>query len=202
MQRHVVMLGQQCHEPTAVEVFPDPASLFHHWTPELAARILPLLSFDLALLKPAWKGRGTVLFYEDYRRDYLSWKVSRGKIRELKGWQDLRPFPEAPDTASYLAKGRFLNMQAYTVEIEPPESCPDWDWQDRYATALMALEGPSHQDRPRLGGYPCYVQNRSVAEREDCLLAEVPTAYFDLPPVYLYLHSENGKGFWQEMQMT
>lgn len=100
------------------------------------------------------------------------------------------------------SRGRWLALDRYRVEVGTPHVCPDWEWQDRFSAELERQAGPGTASRPRFGSWPCYVPARDGADLEDCFIGELPALFLDLTDQLFYLHTENGRGFWQEMQIT
>ena len=71
MTRMHVKLGTVVASRTPTELFPPPSEVFEADVLPLADRVSPVVSFELGLANPAWRGRGVFLFTEDPARGFL-----------------------------------------------------------------------------------------------------------------------------------
>ena len=208
--KRTVHLGKPTRDQTPFEIFPDPRTVFAEWNDDMAARLLPLARFDLALADDEESGKGVFLFCEDYGVDFLSWEVDdRGLITKLdQDWRKIDPFEQyspVEDVAKFKAeKGAYLKFEKFEIEIGPPSEFEDGDtsWCSAFIDAMIEVGADDAGGNLRLGGgYPCYVQSTIPMMDDPGYLGEIATYDFGLPPVYLYL-TGGDKTFTQDMQMT
>lgn len=188
-----------------IELFPPPEDVVAGWSDEMAARLLPVARFDLALCEdPELSGTGVILYYEDVRCSFLEWAMQSGRIVEIDArWKQLRPFEERPSSEG-LARalgGSHATLERHAVELPSVEQTGKLEWARRFEVALREQGARNPLGRLRLGGHPCYVQAEGYVDDATFVLAELPASCLELAPMYFYLFGD-GTRFSQEMQMT
>jgi hypothetical protein len=132
-----VHLGRVSKKPTPIELFPDPKEIFKDYNEHLAARVLPVISFDLKLAGQS--GRAVFLYYEDYSVTFLEWKTDGKRITKVDDqWiKNMRPFEEKPDRIKLQKSvGRYLALDGVELTVETPETEPEAEWSKRYYKAI------------------------------------------------------------------
>lgn len=204
MARFSVQLGTIAMDGP-VELFPDPASVFVAWTSELAARLVPLARFDLALLgEEGVTGTGVFLYTDDAACTSLEWTMQDGRIAELgPSWRALRPLRDvrSREARARAAGGTHARLSRHEVELPALSALGESTWVLAFEKALREDGAKDPLRRLRLGGHPCYVQSDAYVDDETFVTAELPTAPLGLEPKYLYLFGEGGS-FSQLVQMT
>lgn len=198
---HIATLGPE----GPVELFPDPTAIFAEWTPDLAARVIPVVRFDLALLgEDGESGTGLFLYYEDVSCSFLDWTWRDGRIVNVNpAWRDLRPLREIPtrETLAQRAGGTHARLIRHEVELPALSNLGEFAWVRAFEKALQNDGAKQPLQRLRLGGHPCYVQSDAYVDDDTFVTAELPTSALGLDPMYLYLFGA-GDSYSQLMQMT
>lgn len=180
-----------------VELFPDPASVFAPALASLADRAIPVARFDLSLLGRGLSGPAIFFWIDDVRSSSFRYTVAGGRVTRAKADFDLRPASE-PIDGSGLA-GRRAALEEHRVTLGPPDDSNDW--QERFESELIERGARRPLQRLRLGGYPCFVQS-SASDDDPSYLGELPGDFLGLDSRVLYLHTEDGRSFWQGMEMS
>lgn len=200
---YTIHLGRVSEIETDIELFPDPRKVFKAWDEALAERVLPVVSFDLALV--GQRGRAVFLYYEDVSVDFLEWKTDGERITSVSdAVKRMRPFPERIDAERFCESigGRHLALDTFEVKRTQPSELPPRGWPHFLERELRAQGAEQPLARPRIGvHYPCYVQGTNVSDEDDLIEAELPAAFLDLASMYFYL-SVDKREFMQQMQMT
>ena len=198
MTRMHVMLGTVVAGRTQTELFPPAAEVFEADVLPLADRVAPVVSFELGLANPAWRGRGVFLFTEDPAPGFLSWRMTEaGRVTKLTF--DLAPTePLRLEQSLNTLSGRFVSFDDHDVEVDLARVVDDW------SVFTRAIDPDFRKQvlrRLRFGGVPCWMQ-RKTTELEGDFVGEFPGAFAKLDSRTLYLFSADGVEFQQVVEMT
>lgn len=198
MTRMHVKLGTVVASRTPTELFPLPSEVFEADVLPLADRVSPVVSFELGLANPAWRGRGVFLFTEDPAPGFLSWRMTEaGRVTKLTF--DLPPTePLRLEQSLNALSGRFVSFDDHDVEVDLERVVDDWSV---FTKAIDPDYRKQVLRRLRFGGVPCWMQ-RKTTELEGDFVGEFPGAFAKLDSRTLYLFSVDGVEFQQFVEMT
>lgn len=193
-----VKLGTVVASRTQTELFPPAAEVFDADVLPLADRVSPVVSFELGLANPAWRGRGVFLFTEDPAPGFLSWRMTEaGRVTKLTF--DLAPTePLRLEQSLNALSGRFVSFDDHDVEVDLERVVDDWSV---FTKAIDPDFSKQVLRRLRFGGVPCWMQ-RKTTELEGDFVGEFPGAFAKLDSRTLYLFSVDGVEFQQVVEMT
>lgn len=193
-----VKLGTVVASRTQTELFPPAAEVFDADVLPLADRVSPVVSFELGLANPAWRGRGVFLFTEDPAPGFLSWRMTEaGRVTKLTF--DLAPTePLRLEQSLNALSGRFVSFDDHDVEVDLARVVDDWSV---FTKAIDPDFSKQVLRRLRFGGVPCWMQ-RKTTELEGDFVGEFPGAFAKLDSRTLYLFSVDGVEFQQFVEMT
>ncbi len=193
-----VKLGTVVASRTQTELFPPAAEVFDADVLPLADRVSPVVSFELGLANPAWRGRGVFLFTEDPAPGFLSWRMTEaGRVTKLTF--DLAPTePLRLEQSLNALSGRFVSFDDHDVEVDLERVVDDWSV---FTKAIDPDFSKQVLRRLRFGGVPCWMQ-RKTTELEGDFVGEFPGAFAKLDSRTLYLFSVDGVEFQQFVEMT
>lgn len=198
MARMQVKLGTVVTGPTPNEFFPAVPDVFAPDVLHLADRVSPVVTFELALANPEWRGRGVFLFTEDPAPRFLTWRLDeRGRVTKLT----IDQAPTEPlriEQSIQALRGRFISFEDHDVEVDVAHVVDDWSV---FTRAIDPDYRKQVLRRLRLGGVPCWMQRKDT-ELEGDFVGELPGAFAQLDSRTMYLFSTDGVEFQQLVEMT
>lgn len=198
MARLPVKLGTVVTSPTKTELFPVVADVFAPNVLPLADRVCPVVSFDLAIANPDWRGRGVFLFTEDPAPRFFTWRMDdAGRVTQLT--TDLPAVaPLRIEQSMRALPGRFVSFDDHDVEVDLERVTEDW-------SVFVKTIDPDYRKqvlrRLRFGGVPCWMQRKDT-EVDGDFVGELPGAFAKLDSRTMYLFSVDGVTFQQLVEMT